>query len=355
MNYRWDLRDAVTACCLGEFAKAIDLVEKWDSKLARDKYLHNWFEARLRLMAIHRLAGKAEKIEALAKPLSKAAQKARDWMTLRRLNRLLENAEPASPSAMLAAPRVGPFAAASVRVSVDVPVAAADSEDADEVKAAEQAGNTPLAGLFEQILGRLQASEGDEAVKAEILRQVLELPADAFADPKDAGAFLYIVPHLVTDAASIQPVWAWAEATAAPFPQHAGVLNMLATLADMLTSWPESTLDETVESRPRIESGSFANLSNSIPRALQITPEPGPSSSAWKTWARLNAAWPVASVCSERIASLQRVWPPSTRIPTDSAMPWLCSIFVFVRAARNRASPGTQPCWLIRWTSTKPF
>ena len=172
-NFRWDLRDAVTACCTGEFDKAIELVEKWDTKLARDKCLHAWFEARLRLMAIHRMAGKAEKVEALAKPLAKAAQKARDWLALRRLNRLLDNAEPANPSAMLASPRVGPFAAASVSVPEAVLAAASESSGANDVNSAEQGTVTPLAGLFEQILGRLQASEGDEAVKAEILQQVL--------------------------------------------------------------------------------------------------------------------------------------------------------------------------------------
>ena len=51
----------------------------------------------------------------------------------------------------------------------------------------------------------------------------------------------------MTDVAAIQTVWEWAEATAAPFPQHAGVLNLLATLADVLSGWPESTLGETVE------------------------------------------------------------------------------------------------------------
>src|SRR5579883_1132107 len=242
----WDYRDAVAACCSGDFAKAIELLEKWDTKFSQDNLANSWFESRLRLIAAYRLAGKNEKVETLVQPLFKRAQKSRDWLTLRRLRRLVDATEPATPTAMLASPRVGPFAPAGVSVPAGVPREPQNSEQQIPSAAIAEQQPSLMSEAFAQMIERLQSSE-DGSTKREILQQILAIPCDKITDPRDAASFLYLLPYLLDDAAPFDEIWSWGQQAASSFPVSSFVVNLLATLGDALRRWPGSGMDERID------------------------------------------------------------------------------------------------------------
>jgi tetratricopeptide (TPR) repeat protein len=266
-DYWWDLRDAVAACCAGQLDKALESLRQWDDVLLRDRCLHEWFETRLRLIAAYCLAGKRDETEALARPLSKAAKKSRDWLTLRRLHRLLDPHEPLTPTAMVETPRVGPFARVSIALPVSTPEIPAALGTAAQTDSSDEAGISPLAAAFQQVVERFQGGEGSDPTKVQLLAELLDMPVELFVDPLDVARFLNIAGYLLTDVATFDAVWRWASSIASRYPQHASVLNLLATLGDILSSWPDATLDPPIES-DRIEAlfrQSLDNDSDSAP------------------------------------------------------------------------------------------
>src|SRR5439155_16916828 len=106
---RWEQGDALAAVCEGDYARGEEILARWGRWLYEHKVLHHWFEMRLRLIACHRLAGRKEKMEPLARQLEDKAWKARDWLTLRRLGRLFDASAPPEPLALLAPLDSGPF------------------------------------------------------------------------------------------------------------------------------------------------------------------------------------------------------------------------------------------------------
>ncbi len=212
LDWFWDARDAVRACCQGEFAQTIELLSRWDNEFGKANLGPYWFEARLRLIAAFRLAGSPEKLEALAGPLVKRAQKARDFLTLRRLNRLLDPKEPPTPTAMLASPRVGPFAAGGITAAVE---SHSGGGRPGETALDPERKPPPLFGIYKEMIERLESSE-EERVGPQVLEQLLQIQPSSITDPRDAGAFLHMLPYLLTDEAPFERIWEWGQQTAAP-------------------------------------------------------------------------------------------------------------------------------------------
>jgi tetratricopeptide (TPR) repeat protein len=231
---RWRLNDALAACCRQDFTEAIKILTEMDRYLTEQKILNEWFEARLRLIAAHRLAGQDNRVAALARQLDARAQKARDWLTLRRLERLLDVSEPATPLALLAPLATGPFAGGkrtALPVRPPAPTAPAESPAAAPTPAAFVP--TPLDEGIRQLYARQQQirdPKEEEAVRAELL----SLPVDHVTHPLDATRLLALSRFLVGDDVQGRPVWDWAEAIARPFAQTAKAQNLLATLGHVL-------------------------------------------------------------------------------------------------------------------------
>lgn len=250
MEHEWDLRDALVATCRGENDRAIDTLSRWDERLLRDRLLSSWCETRLRLIAACRLAGQQAKADALGRALADRARKARDWLTLRRLARLLDPAEAPTPTALLATPRVGPFAPAGGTLPADFPSPSAAPKSESPTPTVDETP-PPLAPVFGQMLQRLDADASDQT-RRELLEQVLALPPASFTDPRDVASFLYLLPGLLADDSPLEAVWTWAEQAAGPFQQTAFVVNLLALLADVLRARPGSPMSERIDAR-RVE------------------------------------------------------------------------------------------------------
>ncbi len=256
LELRWAFGDAVRACCRGEHAQAIAFLSDWDRLLSERHAVNDWFETRLRLIAVHRLAGYRDKVEALARPLEQRARKAKDWLTVRRLARLLDESEPASPAALLAPLTVGPFAAAGTRVAVAAaPPPAATAEAPETAPPPREAGQTlspqaqaptPLEDFYQGVLERTRAAEDNEEAQAGLLADILAVPPERLTDSLDACRLLNLLRYLIGDGARGEEIWRWAEATAAPFPQTADVLNLLAVLGDVLRGGQNEKLAEAI-------------------------------------------------------------------------------------------------------------
>lgn len=251
---RWDYRDATIAWCQGDFARAIDLVSRWDQRFLHENLATEWFEARLRLIAIHRKVGDFDKATKLAQPLSKRAQLARDWMTTRRLGRLIDQDALLTPNAMLTAPLVGPFASTITKEPVELtadllPITSDNIPKGDEDF--REVNSSPIAKQFQQILDELHSSE-DWCNRQKLLENVLAIPVEQFVNPNDAALFLKLLPILLYDGAPYTVVWKNGEAVASRFPQTSFVVSLLASLGDTLSSLEDSGLSERIEAS-RIE------------------------------------------------------------------------------------------------------
>lgn len=245
---RWDYRDATIAWCQGNFAKALDLVSNWDKRFLEENLATEWFEARLRLIAIHRLTGDHSKATELAQPLSKRAKTARDWITIRRLALLMDSNELPTPIVMLASPQNGPFASSTkpepVASQKDINKAIPDNLP-DTEKDSHETTTSKLTELFQNVFEELQSSE-DGSNRPRLLEAALRIPLDQLADPNDAALLLKLLTILIFKGAPYQEVWRMGEAAASRFPQTSFVVSLLGSLGDTLSLIEDSGISEQV-------------------------------------------------------------------------------------------------------------
>ena len=227
-DWRGDLAAAVA-----DPAGAVDVLTRWDKRLADDDCLDEWFETRLRLVAAYRLAGQPDRAAALAKPLEAKATTAQDFLTLKRLKRLLDPAVPASA----------------------VPTVAAEALPVRVESAMAEPSASPLDPVFEQLAADVQGemaaaaeSDGERTPDlATIARRLVMLPPNRVGRADDAARFLRLLAFLSQAPGTDDGrAWAWARAVAAPHPRDAMVLNLLAAYGAQLRQRedaPPSTAD----------------------------------------------------------------------------------------------------------------
>jgi tetratricopeptide (TPR) repeat protein len=241
LDVRHGMTDALRACCRGDHSEAQEILTHWDRWLTERKHLSDWFEVRLRLVAAMRLARQQDRAAALAKQLGDRARQARDWLTLRRLTRLMDDAEPLSPLALLSPVAVGPYASKAVTQSVPeqpLAVTAAPAEQAAAPPA--EAPPPPLDGFIVGMAERLESARDDDEVRGDLLSELLSVPPTAASHHSDAARLIHLTHYLIGDGGRGPEVWRWAEAVATPHPQDASVLSLLAVLGDLLRSQSEA-------------------------------------------------------------------------------------------------------------------
>jgi len=239
---------AVAACCQGDFETAGTILSEWDQKLTQLKCLDTWFEVRLQLIATWRLAGNADRVNALARQLEAKARPARDWMSLRLLKAMLDNGVPPAPVPFIDAPTCGPFATAVKPIAEPNTAAVSESEPAlddastTEKDDAEQPAASPLSDFFEELQQRFQAAEERNDV-SELLREVLSNSVSNVSDVSDAERLIHIAGMLSPAGDAPLDVWRWASGFLAPFGQNAGVVNLIAYLGHSLLNMAEDDND----------------------------------------------------------------------------------------------------------------
>jgi tetratricopeptide (TPR) repeat protein len=229
------LGDALAASCAQDWKRAEEILLQWDRKLTEARCVDDWFDVRLRLIAHYRLTDNTSKVQALAKHLEAKASEARDFLTLRRLQRLMDPAIPASPLALLGSLSVGPFASVAATQATADAVADASSQE-------EQAEDVPMTPLHERLIAflmQLQSSADDPEALAGLLKEIMAIPLADVTHPLDAARILHVMPALLGEAEPTEEMWQWAQQLAERFPHDAAVKSLLAHLGAGLRQLPE--------------------------------------------------------------------------------------------------------------------
>ncbi|HEY4259034.1 MAG TPA: hypothetical protein VGM98_02690 [Schlesneria sp.] len=245
-----DLAYAFVENCRGDHDAAIALIQPWDVLLREQKCTTKWFEVRLRLVAIARLTGKMPRAQALARPLQEAAQQARDWVTLRRLERILDESIPVTPLALCGPVTIGPFADKTTVIPVnaikDDLVAVEEATEEQGESEEPEAAATPLGEGIQAFYGRMIQSGGEPDVLTAILNDILTVSPDTVSHLEDASQLMHVVRFVNIDESRAAETWHWSEALTKRFPQNATVLSMQAALGSHLRGVSDGALDELI-------------------------------------------------------------------------------------------------------------
>lgn len=231
---------AVETACAGDYEQSIQLLQPWDRHLLAEQCLTRWFGVRCRLVAALRLAGRDDQARALAGPCEVAARKAHDWLTLRRLSRLLDDSVAVTPLAMIEDPDSGPFSRhATVSRNVAAPVAVATTVEPDN---SNEPLVTPLGPVIARLYDRVHASEESSELLTQIANELVLIGPDTISNADDAARLLQLA-RFTTGLPLAKAVLIWAEVLRRRFSTDAAVISMFATLALRLRDLPDSNLD----------------------------------------------------------------------------------------------------------------
>ena len=246
-DLRADMFESFFAFCAGDHAKAISLLEQWDPILRRQKCLDEWFHVRLQLIATLRYAGQMQRVPGLAKQLEASATEARDYLTLRRLKRVLDPGTQPTPLGLLGDVTVGPFAVLRVdgpvapeTVALDVVALGPVEESAATSEAPTVEPERPPSALsptIEGFVAELQAASSEAEFSA-VRAKVLALPPPSVTDDRDASKLLQLLKYSLTHTADPAALWAWAEAVGEPFGRLANIFCHRAVLGAILAQFP---------------------------------------------------------------------------------------------------------------------
>jgi tetratricopeptide (TPR) repeat protein len=248
--YIYDRSMFVEECCRGDFEAAINRLKPWDRKFRELECLSDWFEIRLRLIGAYRCLEKWDQLEPLARPLREAARTAHDWLTLRRLERVLDPSIPATPVPLLGEVTIGPFAVRRDEATAQpAPVALGSGEglEADAPDSAEESG-APWGERVQALYMRL--TEGPDQ-RAEIVGELIEIEPSSLSDSEEAGVLLHLVRFASHRDERLVAIWDWANAVHQQFSQAPTVLSMLAALGHAFRkSLTQEELDDAGEPLP---------------------------------------------------------------------------------------------------------
>ena len=241
-----DLNAALLSVQRENWDEAEQLLSHWDQRLQKCNGTHLWFETRLRLIAVKRMAKQQKQADALARQLEQRARAANDYLTLRRLDLLLSSD---TPSALAIASESRRLESSDTKVT-GVESSATVVVDNDEMSPGEpgQAAVTPLSKLIESFRSRMNdlmqdpSQEKFESIRADIL----EVGADQARHQEDACGLIHLMGYLVGGGEDGDDVWKWANALAAPHRSNAVALSVLGVLGDALRTSPNEALAEKI-------------------------------------------------------------------------------------------------------------
>lgn len=239
-----DLNAALRAVQHENWDEASRLLSHWDQRLQKCNGTHLWFETRLRLIAVKRLSGQQKQAETLARQLEQRARSANDYLTLRRLQLLLDTAAP-SPLAIAVEPRHSEVRDSPAASVVTTPLSADDSEMSPEALGQTV---TPLSKLIESFRMRMNdlMQEPTQGKFDSIRAEILAIHADEASHQEDACGLLHLMGYLVGAGDDGEAVWKWANALTAPHRSNAVALSVLGVLGDALRGSPNETLAEKI-------------------------------------------------------------------------------------------------------------
>lgn len=244
-DLRSDMFESFFAACEGDYPRAIQLLEQWDPQLRRQKCRDEWFHVRVQLIATLRYAGQTERIPGLAKQLEASATEARDYLTLRRLKRVMDPTTAPTPLALVGDVTAGPFAvprqevvpAPLTEVRSSISEAEAPAIDAPPLTTEPERPPSVLAPMIEEFIQELQKSTTEPDIST-VREKVLAIPPVSVTDDRDASKLLQLIKYSLTRTSDATAVWAWAEAVGEQFGRMANIICHRAVLGAILTQFP---------------------------------------------------------------------------------------------------------------------
>ncbi|MFO0976337.1 MAG: hypothetical protein U0996_08045 [Planctomycetaceae bacterium] len=258
-TYVRDRAIAVEDCCQERFEEAIRRMTPWDKRLLDLGLLDAWFSTRLLLIAAFRMSGKTNRLEALAAPLREKAAKADDWLTLHRLERLLDPSIRPTPGALCGDVSTGPFASIprrAERLDLDklherLAAAAEQNDNSENVPPEDSDSNTDAAATqgsdqtqeqdgdpsqpvsssprMLKIVEKIMEADGDVDKMGDVVDAILAMPADSLSVEEADEAFR-MLRYSLQAISDWKSAWRWAEAVASEHRQNPDVLSLLGSL-----------------------------------------------------------------------------------------------------------------------------
>ena len=232
-----DCNVALQSAMTGELDHADSLLTRWDRELLELQALHEWFDVRLRRIAVHRLRGDDSSAEHLCRGLEARAHEAQDYLTLRRLARLRDSAITPCPIPLLAEPDVvvkigetsiGQDLIHQAPAEPSPPEAAIDEEPKEPSD--QVAEETPLAGELRTVMEEILASDGRAAELERIRERILAFHPESVANSHDAAYLVHLSRFTVDTTQDAEQVWPWAESMLSRFAEDGTLLNVVAAL-----------------------------------------------------------------------------------------------------------------------------
>ncbi len=237
---------ALRACSEGQFEAAFDLLRSWDQRLTKLRSLSDWFEVRLRLVALCALDGRSQEARELAHQLEQRCRSAGEWLTRERLRRLMEGSVRASPLALLQSVTEGQFSPPN-----RPPAAAAASNHFPELSSAAVNSTVPLAAetqessagddpsrpapFIHELFAELIESQGREESLRAIHDRVLAIELES-VEVANARWLLFLEEKVVPQGDPAVAAWQWALRLAARFAQDGTTQNLTAWLGHVVRS-----------------------------------------------------------------------------------------------------------------------
>lgn len=265
-----------------EYPAAIELLTQLDRQLTEQNCRKEWFEIRLRLIAAYLLSGNRKRAENLAKGLEANADEAQDFLTLRRLNRLLEAGENISSIAALHVP---------------IDSSRNDSQDADSIlsveateEISEEENKTPLAGVLTDYMQRIMRVQNDDDAREELLSDFFQYEAQAIESAHDAAYLVHLVQFIVRGTDDALRVWPWAQSLAVRFVEDPIVVSVVASLGHYFKTADPATFEfittEQLESWFRLSTDPKVEHAKNFARAGAYYLDAGNIGEAERTYSR---------------------------------------------------------------------
>ena len=274
-----DLNKALSHTVKEQWDAATEILTQWDRTLQEKKAMHQWFEVRLRLVAMKRLSGEEKQADRLASQLEKRASAASDWLTLRRLGAIQDPDMPTSPLGIFgpitleSEPKSNRGAGSPDTKLPDTKLPDAKLPDAkqgasskggdgfvlgaektsglsqreeDEKRRAQQGG--PLKDRIMAIGEKMQQIEADDILGGinRTRNELMQIEIAEVIDDHDACMMLHLMSILCGDCSDANAIWKWANQVAANFQEDPTAISLLATVGDRLRFGDNPTFAETM-------------------------------------------------------------------------------------------------------------
>ena len=247
------LFDAVVAVSADRPAEAVEILDRWDRRLAHWEAIPQWLETRTRLISVLRLMGKDRQADGLEEDLRQRVNPGEAALYHARLDAMASGKVAPTAVGFLYPPRTDriPLPPLTRRAAEspgdDQPPAAAEKAPIPAV----DWDKTPMGPRFNAWFERLPDGTDAEAKDMEvILDEMLAVDPRDVELPEDGSRLIFVAAQLASALRREKDVWYWARRLLERFPEHPDVLNLAATAG--LGAWLRQA--QIVAERQRLES-----------------------------------------------------------------------------------------------------